>query len=46
MGGREFIDTNVLVYAKSRLRGHFFPLLFPILGGGGGFVGEKSLASG
>ena len=38
MSGREFIDPNVLVYAKSCPRDHFFLLLFPILGGlDGGF---------
>ena len=42
MSGREFIDTNGLVYAKSYPQGHFFPLLFPILGGlDGGFVGDN-----
>ena len=46
MSGRELIDTNVLVYAKSRLRGHFFPLL-PLFGGlEGGFVGDNLPLSG
>ncbi len=46
MSGREFSGSNVLVYAKLRPRGHFFPLL-PLFGGFvGGFVGDNLPLSG